>query len=296
MLSEKRRPYTFSAVLAAFMAAQSLLGLLFQQAYHYPEGAAPAWLGNDLITLIIAVPLLITGMSLARRGSIRGLLLWLGVLAYSALNYAHYLFGATLNAFFLLYVVALALCVAALVVLPARIDAPSVATGFGAKTPARTIGAYFVLLGAGFFAAWTGIWGTHVFAAWPTPVEAESFKSIIAVDIMTLVPALVLGGVLLWRHRAWGYLLAPSAGIATSLYLLVLTANSYVAFMLGIPIRLGEWTVWGGLLVVTVAASGVLLWSARAKDQHGQARGKHTRRERPGASPRSHSPADTPTE
>ena len=52
---------------------------------------------------------LLIGCAKANSGSARGLLLWLGVIGYTAYNYGFYLFGAALNAFFPLYLAALVL-------------------------------------------------------------------------------------------------------------------------------------------------------------------------------------------
>ena len=55
------------------------------------------------------------GLTWTQRGSVRALLLWLGTLAYAVYNYAYYLFGAALNAFFPLYVAALITAALALI-------------------------------------------------------------------------------------------------------------------------------------------------------------------------------------
>lgn len=82
---------------------QAALGLLFPGRYRDVEWIAATWWGNDWVTLGLAVPLLWFGAARAVRGSTRGLLLWLGTLAYCVYNYAYYLFGAALNAFFPIY-------------------------------------------------------------------------------------------------------------------------------------------------------------------------------------------------
>jgi len=89
------------------MAVQAALGLLFSDRDRDADWIRATWFGNDLVTLSIAVPLLVAGAVSARRGSSCGLLVWLGVLGYSVYNYAFYLFGAALNAFLLLYAIAL---------------------------------------------------------------------------------------------------------------------------------------------------------------------------------------------
>jgi hypothetical protein len=49
--------------------------------YRDPEPIRTTWFGNDWVTLILAVPLLLLGLVRGARGSTRGLLLWLGMIA-----------------------------------------------------------------------------------------------------------------------------------------------------------------------------------------------------------------------
>jgi hypothetical protein len=84
--------------------------------------------------------LLVASVVRARRGSMRGLLLWLGMLGYGAYNYAYYMLGAALNAFFPLYIVPLVLFVVTLIIALSRIDVAEVAACFRPKTPVRIIG------------------------------------------------------------------------------------------------------------------------------------------------------------
>ena len=102
------------------------------------------WFGNDW--LMVGVPLLVASLLLARRGSIRGLLLWLGRLGYGAYNYAYYMLGAALNAFFPLYILPLVLSVVTLILALSRIDVAEAAANFRPKTPVRIVSGYLVFV------------------------------------------------------------------------------------------------------------------------------------------------------
>ena len=261
-------PYILSAVLAALMVLQSVLGLVFPGQYRDAEWIRLAWFGNDWVTLVVGAPLLVASLLLARRGSIRGLLLWLGTLGYGAYNYAYYMLGAALNAFFPLYVAALLVSVATLVLALSRIDVAEVAASFRSKTPTRIVGGYLVLVALGLSSVWMGMWAAYVFAGRPTPIETEAFKLVAALDITIMVPALVLGGILLWRQNAWGYVVAAIAGVQGSLYLLVLSINSAVAILRGLAEAPGELPLWGTLVAATAAVTSLLL--ANAREEQGQ--------------------------
>jgi hypothetical protein len=251
--------YKLSAVVAIAMLTQSVLGLLFRGQYRDLEWIAATWLGNDWVTLVVALPLLSAGIVLTRRGSVRGLLLWLGTLAYAIYNSAYYLLGAALNPFFPLYAVTVIVAGVALILALSGIAPAGIARRFRARTPARLVGGYFVFVGLSLAGVWLGMWSAYVFAGRPTPIEPEAFKLVAALDTVLLVPTLAIGGILLWRRNAWGYIVSAIAGVQGSLYLLVLTLNSGIAVARGLSVAPGEMPLWGGLAAMTTAATLLFL-------------------------------------
>jgi hypothetical protein len=83
--------------------------------------------------------------------------------------------------------------------------------------------------------------------------------SVAALDLSLMTTVLVSGGVLLWRRRAWGWVLAAIAAVQSSLYLLVLTVNSDVAIRPGFAAAPGEVPLGGTLTALTTAAALMLL-------------------------------------
>jgi hypothetical protein len=205
----------------------------------------------------VAVPLLVLGFERAARGSIRGLLLLVGMFAYAFYNYSYYLLGAALNVFFPLYLCAVLTSAAALIHLFSRINAHVVAAHFRPATPVHLAGAYFIAVGLVLAAVWLSLWARHVFLGEPTPIEPETFKLVAALDTVLMVPPLVIGGVLLFRRRGWGYVIACMAGVQASLYLIVLTAGAFLFVRLGPADWPGELVVWGPL---AASAAGATLW------------------------------------
>jgi len=262
--SDLKVPHVLSAVIAVLMTAQAALGRLLEGQYRDVAWIRATWFGNDLVTLFVAVPLLVTALVLVRRGSVRALILWLGLLGYSVYNYAYYMLGAALNAFFPLYVVLLILSVVTLILVVSRIAAPQVAAALRAQTPVRVIGGYFIFVAVGLSLVWFGMWAAYVFAGRPTPVEPEAFKLVAALDTSIMVSLMAFGGVLLWRRNAWGGIVAGLAGIQGSLYLIVLSVNAGVAISRGLVEAPGELPVWGGLAVTTVTATAALLKGFKA--------------------------------
>jgi len=261
-----KTPYVVSVLITVLMVVQSVLGLLFQRAYRDVEWIKATWFGNDWVTLVVGVSLMIAALVRVRQGSVPGLLLWLGMLGYSIYNYAFYLFGVALNAFFPLYVVVLVLSVTALILVLSHIDTSQVAARFTPRTPVRLIGGYLVFVAVAFASVWLGLWAAYAFAGRPTPVEPEAFKLVAALDLTMMLPALGLGGILLWQRKSWGYVIAAIAAIQGALYLFVLSVNAAVAMLVGLMEAPGELPIWGTLCVPTLIAAVLLLANARGSE------------------------------
>jgi hypothetical protein len=101
----------------------------------------------------------------------------------------------------------------------------------------------------------------------PEPIRMTWFGNdwvtliVAALDLALMVPALTAGGLLLWRRRPWGYVIAALASIQGALYLLVLSVNSIVAIRRGLASVPCELPIWATLLVVTTAIALGLLAS-----------------------------------
>jgi hypothetical protein len=245
------------------MLTQASTGLFFPAAYRDVDWIRATWFGNDCVTLIVAAPLLFSAVVRAIRGSVRGLLLWLGTAGYALYNYTFYLFGAALNVFFPVYVVALVLAVVLLIVALSNINATHVANAFRPTVPVRLIGGSLVFIGIGLATAWIAMWAAYVFAGRPMPVEPDAFRLIAALDLSLMVPALTVGGVLLWRRVPWGFVIAAIGSIQGSLYLFVLSVNSVIAIQRGLVSAPGELPIWGTLTLFMTTVALVLLANVR---------------------------------
>lgn len=107
-MTSKQSPHrwqVFSTLVIALLAvAGTVLDLFCEGFYTDPDVLLLQAYGQDTVTLVLVVPLLPIGLQLARRGSLRGTLLWLGALAYMAYTYASYAAITQFNPFFLGYV------------------------------------------------------------------------------------------------------------------------------------------------------------------------------------------------
>lgn len=254
---------TLTIVLVGVMVLQALAGLVLPSAYRDADWVVTSWFGNDIITLIIAVPLLIWGSYRALSGAISGLLIWLGVLGYSFYNYGYYLFGAALNAFLPIYLVAWIISAAALLAVLSGVDAQSVALAFRSTLRDRVVAGYFILVGSILTAIWLMMWAGYIFADQTPPIAPELFQVVAAVDITMIVTFMVLGGVMLWQRRAWGYVIIGLAAVQSSLYLSVLLVNTLLQIQRGYQQFPGELPIWLTLIVTTLGFTIYLFWNLK---------------------------------
>src|SRR5688572_18180608 len=98
--------FRLTRVLVALLCVSSIGGLrLGRRGWYAAEAVTfPSFIGQDAITLVLGVPLLARTTRLASRGSMRGLLCWMGALFYVAYSYAFYLLGARITPLFPLYI------------------------------------------------------------------------------------------------------------------------------------------------------------------------------------------------
>lgn len=250
------------------MAIQSATGVIVPALYRDTGWVTAAWYGNDLVTFLIAVPVLIWALVASRGGSLRAELVWYSMLGYAVYNYAYYLFGAALNWFFPVYVVLFTLPVVALILALARLDAAAVASQFAAKTPTRWIGGYMLFTGAGLAFAWIGQWATFMVTGTTPSIGEEAFQLVAAMDLSFMVPWFILGAVLLMRGRPWGFVIAPVVITKGATYTLVLATSSTVATIRGVEGTLEQIPIWVAWTLVGALAVWALLRSlAEGRDR-----------------------------
>ena len=190
-----------SLVIAMFMAIASVGGLVYRSALYPTEELLQSSVPTDVVNLLFGLPMLLGSMWLARRGKLIGLLLWPGALFFVLYTYTVYVLAVPLNAAFLLHLTLVTLSLYAILALAASIDGEAVRQRLAGAVPERLAGGILAALGALFFlralAALVGAVTSR------TPM-AETDLALNAVDYM-VAPALVIGGVLLWHRKAFGY-------------------------------------------------------------------------------------------
>lgn len=92
----------------------AVAGLVVDGIYVDSENTQAALRGNDMVNLMVGIPILVIALWMTARGSIRGHILWLAMTTYVMYGYAYYVFGPTFNSLFLLHVAIFSLSMVAL--------------------------------------------------------------------------------------------------------------------------------------------------------------------------------------
>lgn len=164
--------------------------------------------GNDLITLVVGLPLLIVSTWLAFRGSLRGKLVLTGTLGFFLYTYMSMSSLASYNALFLIYVAIFTLSLYAFIISMMSFDLNTLPQSFSEKLPHGWIVGMMFLVGGFLLLAWLGRIIPPLLQN-GTPVLDNTTTLVIQfMDLGLIVPMAFLGGFLLLRRKAWGYLLS----------------------------------------------------------------------------------------
>lgn len=214
---------------------------------------------NDLVTLVLGLPLLAISFWLAVRGSLRGRLILTGTLGFFLYTYISMCFGAAYNRLFLIYVALFGLSLYAFILSMMSFDLKTLPAHFSAKLPRGWIAGLLFFAAAFLAFAWLGrIAATFTPGAVPV-LENTTSMFIQAMDLALVVPLCVLSGILLLRRSAWGYLLA-SVGMLK--FLSMGTAVSMMGLNMlrvGVPVDTAELVIFPAITLVNVVMVAILL-------------------------------------
>jgi hypothetical protein len=221
-------PWVLSLATAALLAVTSAAGLRFgHRGLYTPDPRTlPAFLGQDALSLIVGLPLLLASARLARRGSLRALLVWPGALFYVAYSYAYHVLSPEFNALYPVYLAIVSMSLYGLVYLLVSTDAEAVGARVSRRAPVRLIGGALVAVPSVLGAAWVAAI-VSALAAGAAPGRVE--QVVWPLDLVVAFPAMFWGGVWLWRRQALGYLVAALLLVKGGFLGLTLAVNTWLA-------------------------------------------------------------------
>jgi hypothetical protein len=236
-----------SWALAVLGCVAAAAGLARPALYHDNALVTAGWFGNDAVTLVVAMPLLAFACRGAERGSLAWTLVWLGALDYVVYNFLFYLFGAALNALFLVYEALVVGGVAALILGLAALNVPAVDVTRITRPAWRGSALVTGVLAVGLGGLWIGQSLAFVLTgALPAVVVETGHPTNVAgaLDLALVVSVMGVAAVLLWRRRPWGVVLAVMSHVKGVVYMTALAAASASAVAAGFADVAAQIPVW----------------------------------------------------
>jgi hypothetical protein len=192
--------FVLSVLVMAFAVVGALGGLLIRSVYRDSEFIILSWRTNDMITILVAVPMLIISMFYGMHGSRRGYIVWMGLLLYMLYNYSFYLFGAAFNKLFLVYVTIVALSIYALIIGLSSFTV-SQRNIFHFGFASRIVAVYLFLVTLPLLA----VEGMQCVKFIVNDTLPSAPPLIFALDLTLVIPASLVAAILLWRNNSWGF-------------------------------------------------------------------------------------------
>jgi hypothetical protein len=204
----------------------------------YADNSAAAVLQaipQDIVTLVLAIPLLIIWLYSARKGSLKGKILLTGTVGYFLITYMMYTFIAMYNRLFLVYVILMSVSFFAFVLSLLSFDIEKIGSYFSKKLPIKFVGGYLIFSTIMIGLLWLARVIPSIFnGSVPLEVEHGTTLTVQAFDLAFFLPSIFLCGILLIMRKPFGYLLAPITTVSNALIMIALLSKGISMNMAGI--------------------------------------------------------------
>lgn len=208
---------------------------------HDSVSAAAQARAQDIVTIVVGLPLLLTSLILSRNGNLKARLVLTGTLGYFLYTYASYSFLSMYNSFFLVYVLLFSASLFAFIQIMLSFDVKKLSSAFNPKIPVRFIGGFLLFMAFAVGMMWLGRIGPALMeGAVPFGLEHYSTLTIQVLDLGVVVPVSILAGVLLIKRRSSGYLLASVMIIKGITMLTAISAMIIGQLLVGQGVSLSE--------------------------------------------------------
>lgn len=210
--------------------------------------------GQDVVTLLIGIPLLVAGIVLSRKGTLRGHLLLTGALGYFLYTYGAMSFLTAFNPLFLVYVALFSLSLFGFILAMMNLDVDEVVRHISEGFPRRAVSIYFIVIAVFLSFAWLGL-ATVPSLTWTPPYGLESAITLViqAIDLGVIVPVSFVTAVLLSRRSGWGYVLS-----SVLLMKIIMMGAALIAMIIAQILAGVEVPVVTSIFFVIIGVSGIL--------------------------------------
>ena len=192
-------------ILVFLMTGVSVIGILFQSAIYPSKELSVVFVPNDILNLVIGLPLILVSLFLTKRGKLIGLSCYPAALFYITYIYTGYLLGLPFNVLFIPYLILVTLSIYTLIGLVLNIDSEQVRKKLKGYVPIKTAGVIYQ--------------SYQIVNTFVKHLEVEQMMMAQWIDDLVIAsPPLLLIGFYMIRGKALGY----SMGMGLLLVLTIL--------------------------------------------------------------------------
>jgi len=193
--------------------------------------------GFDWVNLVVGFPLLALGMYLYRRGQLKGQLLLAAAFTYFAYNYIIGVMGNAFNILFLVWTALFSVGLFGLILMLTVIDIPSLPGKLEKSFPRKSLSVYMLILGLVLLAQYLAeIIPAYITANPPVSLGIYTTLELAALELGIMIPLHIVGGLMLWKGKAGGYIITTVLAFAACMTFLSLSVAQgllYVSFQMG---------------------------------------------------------------
>jgi hypothetical protein len=220
--------------IASLTAVSGIFSIFNNDIYLDGEWANAQWLGQDIVTVFVALPLLIISWRKgSRTNNDKWVILNAGVLLYFAYTYSFYVFVAQLTNLYFSQVPIFGLSVVGFVLCCVRLFGREYSIELPGKVLRAVIIVYLVVIALML----AFIWLSDIFAHLSDPYHRSETPNgepplvIYSLDLGIIIPLMIASGTLLYQRTNWGYILGGIILTKTSLLgfaLMAMSVSMYV--------------------------------------------------------------------
>ncbi len=193
--------YILSLLITCLFAFASVSGILLGPTIYPTEELRNNFTANDVVNILIGLPVILVSIVLTLRGRLVGLLFLPGSLLFVVYNYMIYVLAIPLNWTSLFYVLLIIPSVYAIIKLFTLINGKKIQQRLTGLVHEKISGAILVALGLLFM--------FQAFGAMIDPIinqlQITGIDLAVHISDFAISPFLVIGGIQLWRQKAFGY-------------------------------------------------------------------------------------------
>jgi hypothetical protein len=163
----------------------------------------------DWVSLVVVMPLFILGIYRYQRGQFKGQLLLAALFTYLAYIYAIGVMGNAFNSMFLVWTALFSTGLFGLVLTLSGINIAALPKKLAANFPRKSLAVYIIVVGIILlFQYLSEVISAYITGNPPASLDHYTTLELASLELGIMIPLHLAAGVLLWKMRVWGYLIA----------------------------------------------------------------------------------------